>query len=840
MFLGQRSSEDLGRRLVRASVAVFPSVRGPVGRPGRPARLAAGGARHRDAGRRQRPPRAGRRRERGRGPGRASSSRPGTSPGSPPRSPDCSATTPSATAWAGPRGPAPPSTRSTPSAPATSICSARLRASALLASAARRDRRVTVGCGTGTRPRGARPPRAPSDAAGTAADRPAGARGGRLLRLDHPRRPIRTPASTRCSTAGCRAPGTSPPRSWPRTARSPPPVDRRRVGLAGRGSGGPRPGVRALPVLRALPGPAALPVGRGRGLAGDVRAHARRPRRLARRRARRLSTSLVLDALVGILAASARRASRCCTGPSWRLAAPGTPSSVVAVNLAYPVLDLALLVVFIGVLLAYELRPPPAAWVLAAGVVGFAVVDAIFVYQSAAGTFRPGTLLSSASLVVMALVAVVRLARPARPAPAGARPLPSVVLPGLFALVCLGLLVVATAAADPRARRRPRRDRRGRRDRPHGPVVPGRPVAGRAPAGGPHRRADRPGEPAGVQRGARAGAGPARPDRRARAAGRRPRRLQGRQRLPRPPLRGRAPPAGRSAPPAGGAVRRRGGRIGGDEFAVLLADADSALAVRIAERLRAGFRRPVPPRPRARGSSPRASGSRWRPTTATTRSSCSSTRTWRCTRRRPPGAGRPCSAGSSIPRGASGWRPPSDCAMPCAAARSSCTTSRWSRSAPARSPGWRHWPGGEHPEEGLVLPSGFLQQMESGGSDAAADRRRPAAGAPAERGLARAGTLADPGGEPVGDQSPRPLLPRPGGRPARWAPAAGRNPGAGTHRGPVHGRSGPGAGGDPPAARRRGLARRRRLRHGLQLPGLPPGPARHPGAEAGPLLRRRP
>jgi diguanylate cyclase len=33
-------------------------------------------------------------------------------------------------------------------------------------------------------------------------------------------------------------------------------------------------------------------------------------------------------------------------------------------------------------------------------------------------------------------------------------------------------------------------------------------------------------------------------------------------------------------------------RIGGDEFAVLLADADGPLAVRIAERLRAGFRRP--------------------------------------------------------------------------------------------------------------------------------------------------------------------------------------------------------------------------------------------------------
>jgi hypothetical protein len=163
---------------------------------------------------------------------------------------------------------------------------------------------------------------------------------------------------------------------------------------------------------------------------------------LARRRAHRLSTTLLLDATVGVLAAAAL-AVALLYRTVLSLAAPGTPGVVVGVNLAYPVLDLMLLVVFVGVLLAYEWQPPPAAWVLAAGVTGFAVIDGIFVYQSAAGTFRPGTFLSSAALLVMALVAVAGWL-PAQAGPLRREPLPNVVLPGFFALTCLGLLVYAS------------------------------------------------------------------------------------------------------------------------------------------------------------------------------------------------------------------------------------------------------------------------------------------------------------------------------------------------------------------------------------------------------------
>jgi diguanylate cyclase len=311
---------------------------------------------------------------------------------------------------------------------------------------------------------------------------------------------------------------------------------------------------------------------------------------LARRRARRLSITLVLDAAVGVLAASAL-AVALLYRTVLSLAAPGTPDEVVAVSLAYPVLDLMLLVVFVGVLLAYEWHPPPAAWVLTAGVIGFAVIDSIFVYQSAAGTFRPGTLLSSLSLGVMGLVAVAGWL----PAPthAGRRePMPSVVLPGLFALICLGLLVVATQREVPVA----------------GVVLAGAGVAVAIARTGlsfravrslaEHRREARTDELTGLA------------NRRAfneilqRALARRPdeRRLAllvvdlddfkavndalghhyGDEllRLTAPRIQ--------QAVRSGDVVAR----IGGDEFAVLLADADGALAVTIAERLRAGFRRP--------------------------------------------------------------------------------------------------------------------------------------------------------------------------------------------------------------------------------------------------------
>jgi diguanylate cyclase (GGDEF)-like protein len=318
---------------------------------------------------------------------------------------------------------------------------------------------------------------------------------------------------------------------------------------------------------------------------------------LARWRSRQLSVALALDGAVGALAAGALAVALLAPAIV-QVTAPATPLATVVVNLAYPVLDLMLLVVFIGVLLSYRWRPPPAAWLLAVGVMGFAVIDGVFVYQSALGIFRPGTPLSSVSLVVMALVALSSWV-PGHDQVGRREPLPDIVLPGLFALLCLGLLAFASRHPVPLV----------------GVTLAALGVAvalARTALSfralrslAEHRREARTDELTGLA------------NRRAfnealeRALGQRPpeRRLAllvvdlddfksvndslghhyGDEllRLVAPRLQ--------RALRAGDLVAR----IGGDEFGVLLAEADGALAVQVAERLGAGFRRAFELGPRA-------------------------------------------------------------------------------------------------------------------------------------------------------------------------------------------------------------------------------------------------
>ena len=115
---------------------------------------------------------------------------------------------------------------------------------------------------------------------------------------------------------------------------------------------------------------------------------------LARLRTLRLSTTLLLDGAVGALAAAAVAVALLYPAVLM-LTAPGIPAGTVAVNLAYPVLDLALFVVVVGLLMILEWQAPPAVWALAGGIAGFAVLDCVFVYLAATGGFRPGTILSS-------------------------------------------------------------------------------------------------------------------------------------------------------------------------------------------------------------------------------------------------------------------------------------------------------------------------------------------------------------------------------------------------------------------------------------------------------------
>ena len=572
------------------------------------------------------------------------------------------------------------------------------------------------GAGGGARRTAARRPRTARVAAG-----PPGRRDRGLHRLDRSPASEPTRASTRCSTAGCRAPAyvtaaVAGRRSGPLTS----PVDRAIWAWLAAAVAGPRAGLRALPRRRAAAGPPPYPSVADAGLAGDVRASCSPGwSGWPGVRTRRLSTPLVLDARGRRPGGRGASRSRCCTGPSLSLAAPGHPG---AARRGQPGLSRA------------RPDPPrrlhrraagprvaPAAGRLGAGrraSSGFAVIDGVFVYQSAAGTFRPGhAAVRRLSLVVMALVAVGRLAAPASARAGRREPLPNVVLPALFALVCLGLLVFATQRGRPRARRRPRRRGRGGRDRPHRPVVPRGPVAGRAPARGPHRRADRAGQPAVVQRVARAGAGAGAPaDRRLALLRRRPRRLQGRQRLPRPPLRGRAAPPGRPRACSRRCAAATWWRASAATSSPSCSPAPTARsAARIAERLRAGFRRPFRLGPRPQSIAPSvgialAPDDGDDPVELLQHADLAMYEA-KASRSGPGAVHR--QAASLGPR--CGWRPPSGCAGRSAAARWSLhyqpqVSLRTGAVTGRRGAGPLAAPGG-----GLVPPSGFLPQAESGG-----------------------------------------------------------------------------------------------------------------------------
>ena len=116
------------------------------------------------------------------------------------------------------------------------------------------------------------------------------------------------------------------------------------------------------------------------------------------------------------------------------------PDDVVVTNLAYPLLDIGMLVLVSGALVATGIR----SWstvTLALGIVGFAVGDALFVYKVTAGTYHPGTMLAALSLVSTAAIAfsgwLPEVERPLLPAFEFSR----VALSAILGLVAIAALV---------------------------------------------------------------------------------------------------------------------------------------------------------------------------------------------------------------------------------------------------------------------------------------------------------------------------------------------------------------------------------------------------------------
>ncbi len=166
----------------------------------------------------------------------------------------------------------------------------------------------------------------------------------------------------------------------------------------------------------------------------------------ARYRGKGLSRLLALDGFIAAFTVAGVSVALL-WGSLVTLSAPEVPNRAVALNLTYPTLDIVALVLIVG-LLASGWRPNRAEGLIVTGVAVIALVSAIYVYQVAAGLFRPGTVLSALSFFGTAVVALaawlphqattVTAADDRPPLP----PRPTLAVPLTLAGVCLAALLV--------------------------------------------------------------------------------------------------------------------------------------------------------------------------------------------------------------------------------------------------------------------------------------------------------------------------------------------------------------------------------------------------------------
>ena len=125
---------------------------------------------------------------------------------------------------------------------------------------------------------------------------------------------------------------------------------------------------------------------------------------LLRTRIRSRSVDIALDALVVGLTVGGVAVPAAVPDARRHRRSQSDPGQMVATNLAYPILDIATLVIVTGALVRLGWRSWSTA-LLAAGIAAEAIVDAVFVYQASAGTYHPGMFLAALSLMATAAIA---------------------------------------------------------------------------------------------------------------------------------------------------------------------------------------------------------------------------------------------------------------------------------------------------------------------------------------------------------------------------------------------------------------------------------------------------
>jgi two-component system, cell cycle response regulator len=156
------------------------------------------------------------------------------------------------------------------------------------------------------------------------------------------------------------------------------------------------------------------------------------------RRVERFHGSLWLDGAIGGLVVSAIGAAVVFDAV---LSTTGGAPAGIATNLAYPLFDLLLVALLVGVIALTGWRPDRTWLLVAAGFGSFAIADSIYLYQSAAGTYVEGQLTDLGWVAAAVLLACAAWS-PARKIPdVRSESWQVISLPAIFAAIALGVLV---------------------------------------------------------------------------------------------------------------------------------------------------------------------------------------------------------------------------------------------------------------------------------------------------------------------------------------------------------------------------------------------------------------
>ena len=159
---------------------------------------------------------------------------------------------------------------------------------------------------------------------------------------------------------------------------------------------------------------------------------------LARRQLSDLSPATFLDGVLGVLACAAV-GSVLTLEPA--LSALGGSLLAVVVGAAYPVADLSLVAIIVGVVTLRGGRPGSTWLWLGSGMVTFAIADTLYLHRVASGTYVVGTPLDglwALGLNLMAIAAVLPFRSGQRRT---AQPSQLLLLPNVYSLVGVGVLI---------------------------------------------------------------------------------------------------------------------------------------------------------------------------------------------------------------------------------------------------------------------------------------------------------------------------------------------------------------------------------------------------------------